>query len=168
MTPSSRLSAAILTTSQLSGLNRSKPMNLQLPTIGLIVYGGIDPESGAECEDAVEKGFCEEKNKNSWEQVGACPLTKACLNNPKLRHSGADKNDPNYNVYQEMQSQNDSSTAQLVAMGYNGDLPKAEFKEDHINKQKETSVTVPNTLASKQQQALAKSKTYARNHVQSS
>ena len=143
-------------------------MNLQLPTIGLIVYGGIDPESGAECEDAVEKGFCEEKNKNSWEQVGACPLTKACLNNPKLRHSGADKNDPNYNVYQEMQSQNDSSTAQLVAMGYNCDLPKAEFKEDHINKQKETSVTVPNTLASQQQQALAKSKTYARNHVQSS
>jgi len=87
---------------------------------------------------------------------------------PKLRHSGADKNDPNYNVYQEMQSPNDSSTAQLVAMSYNGDLPKAEFKEDHINKQKETSVTVPNTLASQQQQALAKSKTYARNHVQSS
>jgi hypothetical protein len=52
------------------------------------------------------------------------------------------------------------SKAQLSAMGYNGDLLKAEFKEDHINKQKETTVTVTNTLA--RQQALAKAKIHGK------
>ena len=46
-------------------------------------------------------------------------------------------------------------------MGYNRDLLKAEFKGDRINKQKETSVTVPNTLA--RHQALAKAKTHGKN-----
>ena len=37
-------------------------------------------------QDAFLKAFCVAKNKESWEKVGTAPFTKACLNNPKVRH----------------------------------------------------------------------------------
>jgi hypothetical protein len=44
------------------------------------------------------------------------------LANPKVRHNGMDKRDPNFNVYQDIQSQNDYSTTQLNVMGYRDNM----------------------------------------------
>ncbi len=55
-----------------------------------------------------------------------------------------DQRDPNFNVYQDIQSQNDYSTTQLNVMGYRGDVLRAQFCPDKISKRK---VSVPVTVA---------------------
>ena len=111
---------------------RKTIMKLGQLTFGLIVYGGICPLSGIACHNAVDKAFNVALNLKSWRQVGAVPFTKKCLENPKARHDRTDDPDPNFDVYQDIQSQNDFSVMQLNAMGYGGDVLRAQFLVDKI------------------------------------
>ena len=75
---------------------------------------------------------------------GVVPFTKKCLTNKKVHHDGTDKDNPNFDVYQDIQFQNDFSTTQLSVMGYKGDALKAQFREDKIRERQATAtVTVP-------------------------
>ena len=44
------------------------------------------------------------------------------LLNPRVRHDGTDLNDPFFDVYQDVQHQNDYATMQLNIMGNSGDV----------------------------------------------
>ncbi len=99
--------------------------------------------------------------------MGAVPFTKKCLDNPKVRHNGTDERGPNFDVYQDIQSQNDYAVVQLNAMGYQGDVLRAEFLVDKVRARSAESttrtggVTVPHTF--ERQVALSTSNTSGKN-----
>ncbi len=56
---------------------------------------------------------------------------------------------PNFDVFRDIQSQNNFSTTQLNTMGYKGDALKSHFAESSIwERQGAMTVTVPHRLAS--------------------
>jgi len=88
-----------------------------------------------------------------------------CLSDNNVWHNGNNKNDPEYDKFQIIQSKNDFSCAQLSTMGYDTDLLKTEFNEDRIRaaaaeEEFDLSVTVANTR--ERQEALAKATTHGK------
>ena len=149
--------AKIATTCYAKGIT----MSLGTSTFGLIVYGGVCPDSGVRLENALKSTFDDASNTHSWSEVGVVPFTKKILTNKKVRHNGTDKDNPNFDVYQDIQSQNDFSTTQLSMMGYKGDALKAQFREDKIwERQATATVTVPQTR--KRQEAIAAANTHGK------
>jgi hypothetical protein len=54
---------------------------------------------------------------HSWSKVGAIPFTKKCLTNKKVCHDGMDNKDyPNFDVFHDIQSQNNFSTTQITLL----------------------------------------------------
>jgi hypothetical protein len=89
------------------------------------------------------------------------PHTRKCLTNSKVRHDGTDERDLNFDAYQDIQSQNDYSTAQLNVMGYRGDLLSVQFRPDKIRELLASGpVTVANTR--ERQEALAAAHTHGK------
>ncbi len=84
------------------------------------------------CKDAVAKAFSADRNLECWAAVGAVPLTMKCLSDNNVWHNGNNKNDPEYDKFQIIQSKNDFSCTQLSTMGYDADLLKTGFNEDRI------------------------------------
>jgi hypothetical protein len=79
----------------------------------------------------------------------------------KVRHDGTDERDPNFDAYQDIQSQNDYITTQLNVMGYRGDLLRAQFCPDNIRERRALwPVTVANTR--ERQEALAAAHTHGK------
>ena len=140
----------------------SIPLNTSM--FGLIVYGGTIPvgtTSTITCQNALAVTFDAASNKHSWSKVGAVPHTRKCLTNSKVRHDGTDERDPNFDAYQDIQSQNDYSTTQLNVMGYRGDLLRAQFRPDKISERRASGpVTVANTR--ERQEALAAAHTHGK------
>jgi hypothetical protein len=92
--------------------------------------------------------------KNAWSEVGVVPFTKKCLMNKKVRHDVTDKDYPNFDLFQDIQSQNNFSSTQLNIMGYKGDALKSQFTENTIwERQAAMTVMVPQTC--KRQDAIA-------------
>ncbi len=67
--------------------------------------------------------------KNVWSEVGVVPFTK-CLTNKKVCYDLIDKDYPNFDVFQDIQSQNNFNTTQLNIIGYKGDALKSQFTEN--------------------------------------
>ena len=66
--------------------------------------------------------------------------------NKKVRHDVTDKDYPNFDLFQDIQSQNNFSSTQLNIMGYKGDALKSQFTENAIwERQAATTVMVPQT-----------------------
>ena len=112
---------------------------------GLIVYGGVSPDSGIFCKNMLQLAFSVRANLNSWSKVGAIPFTQKCLTNPKIRHDGTNTNDPLFHAYKDIQHQNNYATTQLNMMGYHGDMLKAEFLPDRIQIQERQDRIAPVT-----------------------
>jgi hypothetical protein len=129
---------------------------LKASTFGLICYGGVCPDLGVVLENALQAAFNTASNLHSWREVNAIPYTKKCLSNPKVRHDGTDANDPQFDVNQDVRSQNHNSTMQLLVMGYSGNGLCAKFIPEKIRERQAASapVTVENTR--EQQEALAR------------
>ncbi len=62
-------------------------------SVGLFVFGDEDLETKCVVGSAFQEGFSHAQNINAWAKVGAMPLTRACLQHPKVRHSIGDGND---------------------------------------------------------------------------
>jgi hypothetical protein len=99
-----------------------KSMKLGLFTFGLIVYGGVCPISNVVCKNAVDSTFNVKSNLHSWAEVGAIPFTMKCLVNKKVGHDGTDRNNPNFDAFLDIQSQNNYNTTQLTMMGCKGEM----------------------------------------------
>ncbi len=96
--------------------------------------------------------------ENAWSEAGVVPFTKKCLMNKKVRHDVTDKDYPNFDVFQDIQSQNNFNTTQLNIMGYKGDALNSQFTENTIwESQVATTVTVPQSC--KHQEAIAAANT---------
>jgi hypothetical protein len=95
---------------------------LKASTFGLICYGGVCPDLGVMFKNALQVAFNTASNLHSWSKVGAVPYTKKCLSNPRVRHNGTDANNPQFDIYQDIQSRNHNSTMQLLVMGYSGNV----------------------------------------------
>ncbi len=103
-----------------------KLMKLGPSTFGLIIYGGVYPISKVVCENAVDRAFNVKSNQHLWAEVGAVPFTMKCLENKKVGHDGTDRDDPNFDAFADVQSQNDYCTTQLTMMGYKGEMLRAQ------------------------------------------
>ncbi len=90
--------------------------------------------------------------ENAWSEVGVVPFAK------KVCRDVIDKDHPNFDVFQDIQSQNNFSTTQLNIMGYKGDALKSQFTENTIwERQAAMTATVPQTC--KHQEAIAAANT---------
>jgi hypothetical protein len=78
-------------------------MSLGTSTFRLIVYGGVWPDSGVMLE-------------NAWSEVGAILFSRKCLMNKKIHHDVTDKDSPDFDVFQDIQSQNNFSTTLKYAL----------------------------------------------------
>ncbi len=138
-----------------------KSMLLGPSTFGLIVYGGVCPILKVMCKNAVDSAFNVKSNLHSWAEVGAVPLTMNCLENKKVGHDGTDRDDPNFNAFLDVQSQNDYSTTQLTMMGYKGEMLRAQYQEDKVQALRAAApVMVPHTREC--QEALAAATTHGK------
>ncbi len=90
-----------------ASFSAQKSMKLGPSTFGLIVYGGVCPISKVVCENAVNSAFNVKYNQHSWAEVGAVPFTMKCLENKKMGHHGADRDNPNVDAFADVQLQND-------------------------------------------------------------
>jgi hypothetical protein len=70
--------------------------------------------------------------ENAWSEVGVVPFTKKCLMNKKVCHDVTDKDYPNFDLFQDIQSQNNFFSTQLNIMDYKGDALKSHFMENTI------------------------------------
>ncbi len=114
----------------MASFSAQKSMKLGPSTFGLIVYGGVCPISKVVCENAVDSAFNVKSNQHSWMEVGAVLFTMKCLENKKVGHDGTDRDDPHFDAFADVQSQNDYSTAQLTMMGIKGEMLLAQYHED--------------------------------------
>jgi len=113
----------------------------RISTFCLITYGGECPDTKVVCKNAVAAAFNLKSNLSAWNKVGAVGtdeetgrrcVTMECIKSKKVRIDGTDVSDPNYSIYQEIQSKNDYATTQLSMRGFMGHLLKVQFKEDEI------------------------------------
>jgi hypothetical protein len=78
--------------------------------------------------------------------------------NKKVCHDVTDKDYPNFDLFQDIQSQNNFSSPQLNIMGYKGDALKSQFTENTIwERQAAMTVMVPQTC--KRQDAITAANT---------
>ena len=92
--------------------------------LAFFVFGGTDPETkiGGYC-NAFGDAFTCPKCKAVWEQVGAIPTTRVCLQNPKVRrelNTIVDKEDPMQLAMQEMEVANSNLANLLSILGDQG------------------------------------------------
>ena len=93
------------------------------------MFGGVDPETNVIVKSAFDQGFSREGCKHAWEKVGAAPLTRACLNNKKVRKSFGDGSVDYQQLLLNVQDANDVATHALTAGGMNGNALKRTIIE---------------------------------------
>ena len=113
-----------------------KSTSIRPQLIGLLVFGGKDPETGEELSNAFEAAFSKSVNIKAWERVGAVPLTRHCLKSLKVRHElgkGGEEDDPLAEEYRNMQTVNDMSVSWLNIHGFHGDHLRAKVKVNQVS-----------------------------------
>ena len=95
--------------------------------VGLVVFGGIDPDSPIDFKlevDAYDFGFSQEKCLGAWRAIGAAPISRACLDDPKVRRELGDGDDAHDLLLVQLQDANDYATHMLSRYGYAGSVLK--------------------------------------------
>jgi hypothetical protein len=111
-------------------LEQKQSVSLQPWLVGMIVFGGTDLATGFELTDcAFLAGFSKKACLNAWAKVGAAPLTRQCLNDPKVSKSLGDGDDDFDEYLRSIQVANQLATHALTEGGYNGALLKATLIE---------------------------------------
>jgi hypothetical protein len=103
---------------------KDAPRTLSPWIVGLVVFGGCNPETGLIDASAFEKGFSKAQNIRAWEQVGAVPLSRKCLQSPKVRRSIGDGNDDQQVLVHLIVEHNVIACNALTMEGYNNDMTK--------------------------------------------
>ena len=96
--------------------------------VGLFVFGGEDPETKCVVGSAFQEGFSHAQNLNAWAKVGAVPLTRNCLQHPKVRRSIGDGNDNQQALARLIQEHNIIACTALTHAGYNGHIMQLRLK----------------------------------------
>ena len=122
-------------------IDANKTTTLSPWIIGLVVFGGEDPETGLIVGSAFDKGFSKVNNIKAWEKVGAVPLSRKCLQSPKVRRSIGDGDDDQQALVHLIVEHNVIACNALSLEGYDGDMMKVTLKP--VNRT--TVVTVPHS-----------------------
>jgi hypothetical protein len=80
-------------------------------------------------------GFSEEACKHAWEKVGAAPLTRACLNNKRVRKSIGDGSEEEQVMYHLIQEANNIATFTLTMCVCDGTVLAQQIKPHKEMKQ---------------------------------
>ena len=64
----------------------AKKLALGVNDLGLLVFGGTDPQTKVELQASFDLAFSPRICLSSWNKCGAVPLTRAALNSNKVRH----------------------------------------------------------------------------------
>ena len=100
-------------------MKQDKSVSMPQYKHGLLVFGGVDPDTGLELPSAFELGFSCQHCLNSWAKIGATPLTRKCLDDPQVRRS-VDL-DKNYALLVNLvQEANKYAIYSLTDAGYDG------------------------------------------------
>jgi len=109
--------------------------------IGLVVFGGEDLQTGLIVVSAFQKGFDHTHNISAWEKVGAVPLSRKCLTNPKVRHSIGNGDINQQLLVHPIVENNVIACNALTLEGYNGDMMRVTLNPiQHTN-----VITAPHT-----------------------
>ena len=108
------------------------PRSLSPWIVGLVIFGGEDPETGLIVGSAFQHGFSHTLNIKAWEKVGAVPLSRTCLASPKVRCSIGDSTDDQQTLVLLIVEHNTIACNALSMEGYNGDVMKVTLK--HIER----------------------------------
>ncbi|TAH02125.1 MAG: hypothetical protein EAZ17_03930 [Sphingobacteriales bacterium] len=148
--------------SDLSSYRLQNRQNLKISDLPLLVFGGVvnDDLSLIPCFD---RSFGHESNRRAWESVGACPLTRKCLDSKKVRHEIVEEEDGTYNLeadpmsslFLQLETHNTLCCDLLSSVGFDGDMLRA--KAPVITAASEPAVTVPHTR--ERQEAILAAKT---------
>ena len=65
-------------------IRKEKPTSLSPWIVGLVVFGGCDPETELIVRSAFQEGVNHAQNIRAWEKVGAVPLRRKCLESKKV------------------------------------------------------------------------------------
>jgi len=115
-------------------MDMEKSVSLQPWLVGMIVFGGTDPESGFKLtECAFKHGFLKEACLSAWAKVGAAPLMRACLSDPKVSRTTGDDDGGDDKYLLSILATNELTTHALDDMGYNGGLLCVALKCDREN-----------------------------------
>ena len=109
-------------------LHAEKPTTLAPWIVGLFVFGGEDPKTKCVVGSVFQEGFSHEQNLNAWAKVGSVPLTRACLQHPKVRRSIRDGNNNQQAVAHLIQENNIIAYTTLIHVGYNGHVMMLQLK----------------------------------------
>ena len=125
-------------------LAAKESVSLQPWLVGMIVFGGTDFVTGYELTDcAFTRGFSKIACLNAWAKVGAAPLTRKCLSDPKVSKTLGD-GDGKFDEYLlSIQVANDLATYALTEGGFKGELLKVKL----VPRKEEEELTVPNSKA---------------------
>ena len=100
-------------------VNQGKSVSMPQYKHGLLVFGGVDPDTGLKLPSAFEIRFSRKNCIDSWTKIGATPLTRKCLNDPQVRKS-IDANKEYALVINSIQEANNYTVYALTEAGYNG------------------------------------------------
>jgi hypothetical protein len=109
-------------------IRKEKPTSLSPWIVGLVVFGGCDPETELIVRSAFQEGFNHAQNIRAWEKVGAVPLSRKCLESKKVRRSIGDGDDEQQALVYLIQEHNTLACTGLTLAGYNGDHMKLTAK----------------------------------------
>ncbi len=97
----------------------NKPVSVPQYKHGLLVFGGVDPDTGLHLPSAFEEGFSRVNCLNSWKKIGAAPLTRACLKDPQVTKS-MDSDKDFALLVNSVQEANDYAVYALTEGGFDG------------------------------------------------
>jgi hypothetical protein len=93
-----------------------------------VIFGRFNPETGLVVASAFEQGFSKAQNIRAWEKVEAVPLSRKCLQSPKVRHSIGDGIDNQQLLVYLLIGHNVITCNTLTMEGYNDDVMKITLK----------------------------------------
>ena len=144
-------------------INDEKPVSFAPYMVALFVFGGTDHVTKAVApRNAFQDGFSREWCLKAWAKVGAAPITRACLSDPKVRRELGDSEDDLGQKMRLIQDLNDRAVAGLNARGWNGSAFAGKIKERRAVLTR--PISQPNTRA-RQEDIAAATSTGARYHA---
>jgi len=125
-----------------------KKKTIAISDLPLIVFGGKDPATGVELQNAFELSFNRTQCLSAWRKCGAVPLTRSVLNSPDVQHEvvlNADgtvneEMDPQGYKLMELEQSNHQACDFLSSFGFDGSQFRLEAPRKHMKKYK---LTVP-------------------------
>ena len=105
-----------------------KKKAINITDLPFLVFGGIDPETSIELDDAFSRSFSKANCLSAWRKCGTVPLTRSPLDDKEIRHElvlNADETinstiDPQGSKFFLLEESNHNACDFLSSLGYDG------------------------------------------------